>query len=484
MRTGARRVSSDQRGIALVVVMSVLAFLILLGGAVFTSAIQGDRGSTSQRSRVRALAAAQTGLDVAIYRLNRMSTVLADTQCLAGSGGVVPSTLTWCAAVDSTSTPPSLANRASYKYWTSSVLSTGAHCGLTSVIFSTTEHERCIVALGSAGGKSRRIVELLKGIPRVVQPVAGILSYGNLTASGTMNVTGDIGSGGTISLPTNTNITGKTEYVPPNTVTCNANPQSKCGTQTAEPATTFVPPPPNPVPFAASQLSNNNANIVWKDSNCNTLTGSSSPYVNTGSVPRQLGNAPAGSAFPNQIGSSSSTPQCLITIPSGTYNFCNVNFSNKLNLQIPLNAQVTIYIDSPARAGSLCPSGTGNFSLSNSVLWLNPNSDPGSLQIIAYGDPTNISNSTFKISNSVNSVSQPFAADIVAPYSTFTTSNVLSMTGLLQVGSFLASNTVNFTEAGGTGPTGSQVAWSRDRASGGWLECPPVSSPNPPDSGC
>ena len=61
---------SDERGVAMVMALAVLAVLLLLSTVAVIAALQLSQSATRQRSEAAALAAAQAGLDVATYRLN------------------------------------------------------------------------------------------------------------------------------------------------------------------------------------------------------------------------------------------------------------------------------------------------------------------------------------------------------------------------------------------------------------------------------
>ena len=446
----------------MVIVMTVIFLILAFGATVLTGAMQGEQSSTTNRNSSQALAAAQAGLDVALYRLNRMSNVTSDVQCLAGSLGVTQLALAvggWCGPVDSAAgAGPALANGTTYKYWETNVLATGSKCGLVAAIMNGTTHQRCIVAVGTSGGVTRRIVQLVKGTSRTTSVVNGILSYGAFTTSGGLTLTGDIGSNGNVAMSgSGINVHGAVQYVPPHTFT-QPNGCTSCGQGTPKGAP-FAPSVPDPTAFALSQVGNKNASL-----------GLGSAY---NAATRELGGS--------NVGSSGSP----IVFTSGVYNFCNVDLSGQTYLKVPAGETVTIYIDSPFRPASGCAAGKGNFKLPNQMSWINENSDPGSLQIIAYGNPAGIGGlPAFQMSSGSNGANDPFAAIVNAPASNFTTAGPLAMAGQITAGSVTLNNPVTLNAAGGTAPLTNQVAWGRDRSQGGWAECKANTVPSTPDDGC
>jgi hypothetical protein len=167
-------------------VVIVMMLMLLLGMAATQAAIGGLSQATRDRQVKRALAAADTGVDVAQWRMNH--TVLAfDTDGLLNLSNpsgtiqnvlqqgcvslnalnidllntgaytgdfnpVIPDlNLPWCAAQASTGSSESLGDGASYTYRVSSairVLSSGALVGM----------RRKVVATGTAGGVTRRVL--------------------------------------------------------------------------------------------------------------------------------------------------------------------------------------------------------------------------------------------------------------------------------------------------------------------------------------
>lgn len=210
---------SDERGVAMVMALAVLAVLLLLSTVAVIAALQLSQSATRQRSEAAALAAAQAGLDVATYRLNQNAASLfsaSSASCLGTVSGSVAITTptvesnTFCSPIGSaasSSTGPSLAgygasgpsssNTPTYQYWDSIPESSGS-CGSLSVTSSSSLIHRCVVSVGYAGGVQRRLVEVLDA-----GATAAGSSYSGLEALGGVSIT-ENSKGSVVGYPTQT----------------------------------------------------------------------------------------------------------------------------------------------------------------------------------------------------------------------------------------------------------------------------------------
>lgn len=180
------------------------------------------------------------------------------------------------------------------------------------------------------------------------------------------------------------------------------------------------------------------------------------------------------------MGSSKATGSEVnpVIFASGVYNFCEINFSNKVWLEVRLGAKVTIYIDSPARSGSGCPAHTGEVRFSNQVGWLNPAAKASALKFYVWGNPEAGHYTQFRFTNELNSTS-PLYADIYAPYSEFVTTNDVNLATNVLAGNISSSNTLTLSSTGteeGEGVT--------TYGPSAWTICPPTPSESDPSSGC
>jgi Tfp pilus assembly protein PilX len=156
----------DERGIAIIVVMSVLVVLGLISAGVLATSLASKQLSAGDRSKKLAYAAAVTGLRAGTYRLNAYAPAdngcppLPDASPAPVSNGI-------CGPYGSdTSTPGTTAATAQplvrerYKYWISWVMQTTSNSsGVTQDICTGTPplqvggfpiQERCITAVGEA----------------------------------------------------------------------------------------------------------------------------------------------------------------------------------------------------------------------------------------------------------------------------------------------------------------------------------------------
>jgi Tfp pilus assembly protein PilX len=440
-----RVLTRDERGSALVIAMLALLILTILAGAVLETALQSRQQSTQNRGRQGALAAANAGLSAAEFRLSQYAG--ADpTQCFT-TQNAGPPVAGVCAAFG----PASAGNGENYTYYVSPALSQSDSCaGLwVQAPSGQTIVQRCITAIGTAHGEKARVQVRVAGYQLSSQfPVNGILALNSFTTSGTFSVNGDIGSNGNVSGSGSFAVQGTVYYVPPATVTapctlpsCTKTPQS----------TAYGVPATSDGPYQASASSNDNASIAWP-------SGVYDPVKRTVVATNKVGTAAA-----------------PLVIPSGTYNFCRFQFNNDTYLTLAPGGHVHIYIDSPARSGSGCASGTGDVSVTGKLDFENPSGDPTALQIEAYGNPGGTP-TTFKLNNALNSSSSPFTGTIFAPNSAFTTTNVFSMNGAIVANTFTSSNSVAFTAGNLSGlASGSAIQY----APAAWQQCRSAPTANP-----
>ena len=416
----------------MVLVIVVLAIAGTLATTVLLQAMGASDSTNHESAATRALAAANAGLHAATYRLSSVGAANAEcftTTGVAPSGGACP---TWS---DSTG------NGASYTYEVGPALTASDPCAGTWVQSVASTVQRCITSIGTAAGVQRRVQQRV--IAHAVDtsfPVNGVFSRTTLQMSGSADVTGDLAANGDISLSGSAAVDGTVSYVPPATFS------GAC----ASPGCTLVA---RPSPFSAGGVdaqafanaaaSNDNAAIAWPSG------------VYTAATREVSSSSPVGSA---------GSP---VDLPTGVYSFCRVAFSQSVNLRVPDGDRVTIYLDSPDRPGSSCPSGTGDLTVSGPFTLLNPSGEAANLQVFAYGDPGGTLR-PFTFSQTVNSAGSPLTALIHAPNSRFASSNVAHFKGGLVAGQIQTSN--SFTFAGDVG-TAQQTSISPRYFPTGWRTC-------------
>lgn len=450
----------DEDGIALPVAMLTLMLIGTLSAMLAFSSIQSSATSVQAGNQGAALQAADAGLQAAIYRLDQQPAVpSADCFTTTGvtpTGGVCPAQT------------ESAGNGGSFSYWVSPALTQGDSCTgyYVQAPNGQTVTQRCITALGTINGVKRRVQERVAGYQTSGGgsgggssfPIVGLLALGPVTATGSFALNGALGANGNISLPTGASVSGPIGYKNGTTV----SPSSLCGPCYQVPGFWVPSASSYPAPYQQSQLplpsqnGNNNAAIGWP-------IGAYNPVTRVVSASGSVGSA--------------SSP---LTIPSGTYNFCELDLTQASYLQVAPGSRVTIFIDSPSRSGSGCTPGTGNVNVSGPLFLSTPPGDPTAFQIFAYGNPGG-SPTTINFNDSLNQgpPSATLAGLIWAPDSAFTTSNAFTFAGAMVVRSFTSSNAISFT-----GQTGSATTNSGPFYPSAWHECPATPSGSDPGSGC
>jgi Tfp pilus assembly protein PilX len=474
-----------QDGVALPVASGMLMVLSILVVGFFTVAMQANTSSIEDRSAKRALAAAEAGLQTAVYRLNALSqTSQANTEnCL---------TTNWAAVETNGECPAAtgqLGNGATYTYYVSPATAAGTAGCVTLPSVPTTALDRCITSVGIVNGVRRRLQTRVMSQP-TIPPFnqVGLIGKSLVYAYNSAKLISDVGSNGSVVFHNSVNVEdntaidvdGKVMILAGGTYTYANSVKIDGGTQTI--TTPFELPTPNPTFAAVEPTPTGNNNAALPDS-----------VFEGGSAGRHLRRF--------QLGVNGSPGE--YTMPPGTYHFCNVRLGNSVKWKFAHTggARTKIYVDSPKRPGSVCagqadPAGT--FTADNSV---EINKEVGEreelLDVYMYGtdyndirpnyswcEPIHHPNdaasckSDFMLDNSVN-----LYGAVYAPNSSIQAHNSAKIWGALAADKLLFFNSVDFTLTGemkGRAPEGGGPAQRR-----GWAEClplPPVSSD--PESGC
>jgi len=443
-----RALIAREDGVAMVVMMGVLAILLVVTAGIAELSVQFTKGSGQDRDRKRALAAANAGAKIAAYRLS--STGASDSQCFT-TVGVDPAGCPAQASGD-------LGNGSSYKYYVSPALAAGDSCTGPTVTGTKTVTQRCVTSVGTVNGKQRRVQVRIVAYPPVLRfPVNGILGLSGITLSGAPNITGELGANGNIS------VSGGGAVI---------NGTIRPGTST----TTYSGPTPSggiaPVEsqkFAAVS----DANAFENAENTNDNAKLYPLPTNVSLTNYQL-------AATNKVATLAS-PWIW---QSGNYYFCNIKFGNDTFIKLAPGAKVHIFVDSPYRTGSPCSSGTGNVDITGKFYLDNPSTDPLNLQWEVYGDPactTSSCNTPFvKFNNVLNGSASPLYATFFAPWSYFTTTNTSYIVGGIVANRVVASNSLTFKAQGLSGLGNGVSAYFQSS----WRECRRSPSTTDPGSNC
>jgi Tfp pilus assembly protein PilX len=335
-----RSANRSQDGIAMPLALGMLLIVTLVAGGVATMSINASDEARDDRNAKRALAAAETGLQVANLRLNN-AFGLAGPACLVGSP-----TGTECPTYAS----GDLGNGATYRFWVSQQLAVGDTCGKLPTQTATGK-ERCITSLGIAGGVERRLQARVLDIPSATSlvPVEGVFALNRLWYKNDTDVDGHVGSNGQIRSDNNLTVRG-VRLGPAGTTLGSI-------TYTQPPAAPVVASQPytlTTVPVGDTATNNQNSSIT-------------SGYT---AATRTL-TAPGGAG--------------LTLTQSGDYNFCKIS-AGRINLAAGVKARIFLDAPNAARPGSGCPSGDGWGEINASGSFrLNFGGDPTAMQLIVVG---------------------------------------------------------------------------------------------------
>jgi Tfp pilus assembly protein PilX len=338
-QTIIRRLRREESGIAIVVVMGVILVAGMLAAAAISASTNLVRSSVKDTRNTRALAAANAGIEIAVYRMQKMQP--SAEKCLTTDGIV-----SWNSATGANPRCPatasgSLGNDATYKFWISPAFDTAASpfdvaatkaqlttlqnaCGQTGTPASG---ERCVTAMGTVGGVSRRVQLRIKG--KTLFPIVGGLiglhavswAANNSWGGGNLPPDSDIGSNDLIYFGNN-----NTSTTPANSHKCIGPPPPIDGCSNVAPRQTLT--------LTATSVDE----LDWIGSK---LAAASAPqtalpgYTNTAANPRRL-IVPANT---------------ILTLPAGTYNFCKVQLLDgaKIIVTATPGSYAEVYVDSARR---------------------------------------------------------------------------------------------------------------------------------------
>jgi Tfp pilus assembly protein PilX len=466
----------SQDGVALPVAAGMLMVISILAVGFFTVATRVNTTSVGDRSSKRALAAAEAGLQTAVYRLNLLnqSAPANATNCL---------TTTWVAptAGECPGQPESIGNGAQYTYYVTPATTAGSAGCVTLPGVSTTAQDRCITSVGTVNGVTRRIQTRVVS-QSIIPPFneVGIIGKSLVFAYNSANLNSDVGSNLRVVFENSVNVydndainvDGKVMLLQGGTYDYENSVKIDGGTQMI--TTPFELGMPD---FEYFEQPSNNTNAT---------------------LATDLGSAWNATTRRIDIASGEKT------IRPGTYYVCGVTLGNSVKLKFSHTggAPTKIYVDSPWRPGSSCSTQTdihaGTFTADNSV---EVNKEVGEreelLDIFMYGTPYNDTRpmyptcepihhpnqtatcrSDFMLDNSVN-----FYGAVYAPNSTIQAHNSVRFYGATAADKVIFFNSVDFFLTGEMLDKPPPAPGAAQRK--GWAECrPEPTTAGDPESGC
>jgi hypothetical protein len=437
----------------------------------FSVTLQVNETSIDDRSSKRALAAAEAGLQTALYRMNQIGTSQ-PTQCF---------TTNWVPAADGQcpAATGSLGNGASYTYYVTPELGTG-FC----VVAAGVATDRCITAVGTAGGVQRRVQVRANTITGAVSyKTVGLMSKSLIYAGNSSEITSEVGANGIVhfgnSAKTFSNssadIDGAVLHAPGSTYQTSGSSQQIAGGRHSV-STPYVFPP---IDFEAIETTATNLQPGW-------IRPSGTSYPPAGGTPMHF--RVTGTAL----------------LPAGTYYFCRFSMASGAKLTFSTTHPTRIYIDSPSRSGSLCegqsnPATTypvGTFWMENSnefnkdgreelvEVFVHGTSYNGTRSRPSFCTPAGDPPDTDKCESDVILVnSAGFEGMINAPNTTVELNNSGKMKGAIAADKIRFNNSVVFELTDAVKDSAPVTNGGIDR--GNWVECRPQPTvANDPESGC
>jgi Tfp pilus assembly protein PilX len=464
-----RRLTSSQEGVALPVATAMLLVISLFVVAFFSVTLQVNETSVDDRSSKRALAAAEAGLQTALYRINQIGTSQ-PTQCF---------TTDWVPLQGDGQCPGEtgqLGNGASYTYYVTPELGTG----LCVVAGATTD--RCITAIGTAGGVQRRVQVRANTITGTVSYKSiGLMSKSLTYAGVSAKITSELGANGVVhfgnSAQTFSNpaadIDGAVLHAPGSTYTASGSSQVIAGGRHSVSTPYEFPAIDFEVPEATAT---------------NILSGLSRPGMTYTASTKTL-----------RVTSSSAS------LPAGIYYFCRFSMANGAKLTFSTTEATQIYVDSPSRSGAqLCqgfsnPATTypvGTFWMENSNEF-NKDGSEELVEVFVHGTSRNSTRSrpSFCVpagdtphtdkceSDVILGNSADFEGMIYAPNTTVELNNSVKMKGAIAADKIRFNNSVEFELTDAVKDSAPTTNGGLDR--GNWVECrPQATTAGDPESGC
>ena len=477
-----RQLLRSQDGVALPVASGMLLVIAILVVGFFSVSLRVNDTSVEDRSSKRALAAAEAGLQMAVYRLNQLNGTdesIREVSCLTGTttpAWVLP-TAGECPAITE-----SIGNGGQYTYH---VTHEGGAAGCVEhPDIPATGDDRCVTSTGTVNGVSRRVQARVISRPLVPNfGTTGLVGKSLVYAWNSINLTTNVGSNELVKFENSVNVHDNPAlgvdgsillftdgvYDEGGSVNVDGN-----GGNPVEVTVPFDMPVPN---FEPVETSNNN----------DLLPNSVFDGLAAGRHRRRF-----------KLGNSQT-----YTMAPGTYHFCNVELGNSASLRFThAGGQPTrIFVDSPSREGSICegqadPAGT--FGADNSVLI---NVDVGQreelLEVYLYGTDHNDTRSPYSWCTDLNGGglegecksdfmldnSVDFYGSVYAPNSTVQAHNSVDIFGSIASDGIRFYNSINFQLTLPAIDDRIIPASAAERK--GWTECrPELAVSTDPESGC
>ena len=442
---------TDERAVALPVALAVLFTVAGLATVAARAAIVSNNQSFRDNNAKRAVQGANAGLQEAVYQTNLLQP--SATQCVhkaTSNGALTNGALqadTWCQPQTE-----DLGDGATYTFQVSSPSTVTTSTGLS-------VDQRKVVSYGTVNGVRRRAVVTInagRGSP-IFPPGYAVAVRESINMKNNANISGHLGSNGTITIKNNLDICGNVTPGPGKTASIGQNLTQCPGYNTTAAAEPFDLQPID----ISKATPNDNVRLT------NMKAGSGSPQDTCSSC--------------NKIAWSSSTKVLTIENPGvwnptgNVYLLCRLDFKSGTIQIASRSTPLFIYIDSPENCGGT----TGMGSVVMDGTFTNLYSPAHAIAIMVAGSPTKATS----VDLPTNSATSPIG--IYAPNSTVIQKNNVNFTGAVVSKSLDVKNNAKFTwhDSINSLLSGSNIRFYQS-ATGSYKECTTAPTGAAPDSGC
>jgi hypothetical protein len=446
---------TDQRGIALPMALAVLFVTAGLATVAARAAIVADHQSLRDESAKRALQAAVSGIQNAVYQTNLVQPT--GSQCAGrnGSGQLAAQNVGssgWCTAMTET-----LSDGATYSEQVSQATNVTAN--------SLTVAQRQISSTGTANGVTRRVLYTIQAATgsQLFPTGYAMLADQSINMKNNTRVTGGLASNGNITLKNNSSVCGPITAGPGKTYSHGQNTTVCTGYSTANATQPFAIQPvdlgnatPNDNQRITNAISNSGTNKDSCSNTCSKISWNASTRVLT-------------------VNSGGT-----LTLSGDKYFFCRFEIKGSGVVQIASRTTpMMVYIDKPENCSGV--SGAGSVAWNSSGNFVNLSVNPLTFALLVAGS-TSIA-TTVDLSSNDQTGNGPIIMAVYAPNSTVTYMNNLTFTGAIVAKSItLMNNSVITYDSRVTGITsGSSLRFYQGYD---YKECAGVPTGTTPDTGC
>jgi hypothetical protein len=440
MRALMNRFVRSQDGVAIPVTLILLIVFIMLAGFAAAAAMQGNSQSQRDRKVKRALGAADAGINVATYRLDKLIEVVTPaTPCvIVDSVGrlTIEGAMTdgWCREQGE-----DLGDGAGYRYRVSN--------RSPAVVNGINGWQQKIVSTGTVGAVQRRALTTVFapfGDPLFLFDY-GVFSSSDVTFDNTSSASGSVASNGNVVLNNSATICGNIFFGPGNQFIQGSGTNSQCKGFTNQALSQPVLLPEVKLPRA----------------NDDSRIGTADPWT-----------SPDGIQWDPSARVLKMTKSSSITLTGGDYVFCSVELTGNSQLIVPADGTpVRIFIDSPENCGGA----SGSFTLTSTSQVYNPSLDPRMAQLYVKGSPSTATSVGFyNLRDTWMTVFAPHSSVIYNNSNKFVGAAVGSQVTFQNSGQFVYDSRVA-TLAPSVLPISKRS---------GWKECTATAPSAQPDAGC